>query len=76
MRRLLAPVLLPEPQPDGALRARIEDAYDPTTGHIVQKAVRFRIDFTVSGGGAAPAVVVVVTAVVITKAAPAVVGAL
>ena len=51
MRRLLAPVLLPEPQPDGALRARIEDAYDPTTGHIVQKAVRFRIDFTVGGGG-------------------------
>jgi hypothetical protein len=51
VRRLLAPVLLPEPQPDGALRARIEDAYDPTTGHIVQKAVRFRIDFTVGGGG-------------------------
>ena len=51
MRRLLAPVLLPEPQPDGALRARIEEAYDPTTGHIVQKAVRFRIDFTVGGGG-------------------------
>ena len=50
-RRLLAPVLLPEPQPDGALRARIEDAYDPTTGHIVQKAVRFRIDFAVGGGG-------------------------
>ncbi|KAI0000169.1 kinase-like domain-containing protein [Russula compacta] len=46
-RRLLAPVLLPEPQPDGALRARIEDAYDPTTGHIVQKAVRFRVDFIV-----------------------------
>jgi len=43
-------VLLPEPQPDGALRARIEDAYDPTTGHIVQKAVRFRIDFTVGVG--------------------------
>lgn len=51
VRRLLAPVLLPEPQPDGALRARIEEAYDPTTGHIVQKAVRFRIDFTVGGGG-------------------------
>jgi hypothetical protein len=51
VRRLLAPVLLPEPQPDGALRARIEDAYDPTTGHIVQKAVRFRIDFTVGAGG-------------------------
>ena len=51
MRRLLAPVLLPEPQPDGALRARIEEAYDPTTGHIVQKAVRFRIDFTVGVGG-------------------------
>jgi hypothetical protein len=51
VRRLLAPVLLPEPQPDGALRARIEDAYDPTTGHIVQKAARFRIDFTVGGGG-------------------------
>ena len=50
-RRLLASVLLPEPQPDGALRARIEDAYDPTTGHIVQKAVRFRIDFAVGGGG-------------------------
>jgi len=50
VRRLLAPVLLPEPQPDGALRARIEDAYDPTTGHIVQKAVRFRIDFTVGVG--------------------------
>lgn len=50
VRRLLAPVLLPEPQPDGALRARIEDAYDLTTGHIVQKAVRFRIDFTVGGG--------------------------
>jgi hypothetical protein len=44
-------VLLPEPQPDGALRARIEDAYDPTTGHIVQKAVRFRVDFTVGVGG-------------------------
>ena len=51
VRRLLAPVLLPEPQPDGALRARIEDAYDPSTGHIVQKAVRFRIDFTVGVGG-------------------------
>jgi hypothetical protein len=51
VRRLFAPVLLPEPQPDGALRARIEDAYDPATGHIVQKAVRFRIDFTVGGGG-------------------------
>ena len=51
VRRLLAPVLLPEPQPDGALRARIEDAYDPTTGHIVQKAVRFRVDFTVGVGG-------------------------
>jgi hypothetical protein len=51
VRRLFAPVLLPEPQPDGALRARIEDAYDPTTGHIVQKAVRFRIDFTVGNGG-------------------------
>lgn len=50
VRRLLAPVLLPEPQPDGALRARIEDAYDPTTGHIVQKAVRFRVDFTVGVG--------------------------
>jgi hypothetical protein len=44
-------VLLPEPQPDGALRARIEEAYDPTTGHIVQKAVRFRVDFTVGVGG-------------------------
>lgn len=51
MRRLLAPVLLPEPQPDGALRARIEEAYDPTTGHIVQKAVRFRVDFTVGVSG-------------------------
>ncbi|KAH9061116.1 kinase-like domain-containing protein [Lactarius vividus] len=53
-RRLLAPVLLPEPQADGALRARLEDAYDPSTGHIVQKAVRFRVEFTVgrgSGGG-------------------------
>ena len=50
-RRLLAPVLLPEPQPDGALRARIEDAYDPSTGHVVQKAVRFRIDFSAGGGG-------------------------
>lgn len=49
VRRLLAPVLLPEPQPDGALRARIEDAYDPVTGHMVQKAVRFRVDFTVGG---------------------------
>ncbi|KAI0288365.1 kinase-like domain-containing protein [Russula brevipes] len=56
VRRLLAPVLLPEPQPDGALRARIEDAYDPATGHIVQKAVRFRVEFTVgngNGGGGA-----------------------
>ena len=51
VRRLLAPVLLPEPQPDGALRARIEDAYDPVTGHIMQKAVRFRVDFTVGGTG-------------------------
>jgi hypothetical protein len=50
IRRLLATVLLPEPQPDGALRARIEDAYDPATGHIVQKAVRFRVDFTVGSG--------------------------
>jgi hypothetical protein len=50
IRRLLAPVLLPEPQPDGALRARIEDVYDPATGHVVQKAVRFRVDFTVGGG--------------------------
>ena len=32
---LLALVLLPKPQPDSALRARIEDAYDPTTGHIM-----------------------------------------
>ncbi|KAI0252515.1 kinase-like domain-containing protein [Lactifluus subvellereus] len=47
VRRLLAPVLLAEPQPDGALRARLEDAYDPATGHLVQKAVRFRIEFTV-----------------------------
>jgi hypothetical protein len=44
-------VLLPEPQPDGALRARIEEAYDSTTGHIIQKAVRFRVDFTVGVGG-------------------------
>lgn len=51
IRRLLAPVLLPEPQPDGALRARIEDVYDPATGHVVQKAVRFRVDFTVGCGG-------------------------
>jgi hypothetical protein len=54
-RRLLAPVLLSEPQADGALRARLEDAYDPSTGHIVQKAVRFRVEFAVgrgsSGGG-------------------------
>ena len=50
IRRLLASVLLPEPQPDGALRARIEDAYDPATGHIVQKAVRFRVDFNVGSG--------------------------
>ena len=54
-RRLLAPVLLPaDPQADGALRARLEDAYDPSTGHIVQKAVRFRVEFAVgrgSGGG-------------------------
>ena len=50
-------MLLAEPQPDGALRARLEDAYDPTTGHIVQKAVRFRIEFTVgaSGGGSGSA---------------------
>ena len=44
-------MLLPEPQPDGALRARIEEAYDSTTGHIIQKAVRFRVDFTVGVGG-------------------------
>ena len=50
-RRLLAPVLLPDPQADGALRARLEDAYDPSTGHLVQKAVRFRIEFTVGRGG-------------------------
>lgn len=50
VRRLLAPVLLAEPQPDGALRARLEDAYDPVTGHLVQKAVRFRIEFTVGSG--------------------------
>jgi len=50
VRRLLAPVLLPEPQPDGALRARIEDAYDPVTGHVVQKAVRFRVEFTIGTG--------------------------
>ncbi|KAF8265834.1 kinase-like domain-containing protein [Lactarius quietus] len=52
-RRLLAPVLLPEPQADGALRARLEDAYDPSTGHLVQKAVRFRIEFTVGRGSGA-----------------------
>ncbi|KAI9509269.1 kinase-like domain-containing protein [Russula earlei] len=51
LRRLLAPVLLPAPQPDGALRARIEDAYDPVMGHVVQKAVRFRVEFTIGGGG-------------------------
>lgn len=51
IRRLLAPVLLPEPQPDGALRARIEDVYDPATGYVIQKAVRFRVDFTVGSGG-------------------------
>jgi hypothetical protein len=53
IRRLLAPVLLPEPQPDGALRARVEDAYDPATGHIVQKAVRFRVEFAVGCSGGA-----------------------
>ena len=51
IRRLLAPVLLPEPQPDGALRARIEDVYDPATGHVIQKAVRFRVEFSVGNGG-------------------------
>ncbi|KAI9458686.1 kinase-like domain-containing protein [Lactarius psammicola] len=51
-RRLLAPVLLPEPQTDGVLRARLEDAYDPSTGHIVQKAVRFRVEFAVGRGSA------------------------
>jgi hypothetical protein len=50
IRRLIAPVLLPEPQPDGALRARIEDVHDPATGHVIQKSVRFRVDFTVGGG--------------------------
>ena len=28
----LTPMLLPEPQPDGALCTRIEDVYGPTTG--------------------------------------------
>ena len=38
-RRLLAPVLLLKPQPDGALHARIKDVYDPTTGHIVSDSL-------------------------------------
>ncbi|KAI0261651.1 kinase-like domain-containing protein [Gloeopeniophorella convolvens] len=50
-RRLLAPVLLAEPQPDGALRARLADAHDPASGALVQKAVRFRVEFSLARGG-------------------------
>jgi len=45
VRRLLAQCGVVVQQEEGTLRCRVDDGYDPITGALVQKHVRFRIEF-------------------------------
>ncbi|KAI0064398.1 Pkinase-domain-containing protein [Artomyces pyxidatus] len=46
-RRLLAQNGVAIEQAEGVLRCRVDDAYDPASGALVQKHTRFRIEFAV-----------------------------
>ncbi|THH17565.1 hypothetical protein EW146_g3281 [Bondarzewia mesenterica] len=49
-RRLLVALGVLTSMEDGMLRCRVDDGYDPATGTLVQKHVRFRIEFVLPPG--------------------------